>query len=181
MTESNFMTDPSNIPSMNRNNCRGGDSDNCMYYNSAGPGQSHYNYFAVQGEGDPSSKDYSCASKAFDYYNAQNYYGNDQTKNSISGYVEDYGEMNLAGPVSFKGCAFGDRNLCKGCDLPQRNEMKMRIMNKIKSFQISKKQLIVAVLSVVGFWAWKKKKINFKNRKVQTIIATAIAGVFLFF
>lgn len=69
-----FNTDLPETAPCDRNNCRCGDNTNCMYYNSSGPGQAHYNYVAVQGAGDPRSPYYGCMRRSMDQYNAENYY-----------------------------------------------------------------------------------------------------------
>ena len=102
------ITDNPDVLPCNRNNCRCGDSENCMYYNS--PDYSHYNYVAVQGTGDPESPFYKCNYLAYDTFNQEQLYG-DHAINGLGGYndthpyggVDDpkgwYGPMDVSYPA----------------------------------------------------------------------------------
>ena len=93
MSYAHHITDPSEVLPCNRNNCRCGDSENCMYYNS--PGKAHYNYVAVQGTGDAQSPYYSCPSLAYDTFNQEQLYG-DHAIGGLGGYndTHPYGQVN---------------------------------------------------------------------------------------
>jgi len=109
-----FQTDFPNVPPCDRNNCRCGDNKNCMYYNSAGPGQAHYNYVAVQGSGDPMDAAYGCASRAYDVFNAGEMY-DDYAVGPLGTYAEVSGTNQNAGPVHYSAeieKQFGRRDMC---------------------------------------------------------------------
>lgn len=87
------ITDPENVLPFNRNNCRGGSEENCMYYNE--DDGAHYNYTSVQGTGDPQSPYYRCHNMAMDTYNQEQLYG-DHAIGGLGGYnaTDPYGEVN---------------------------------------------------------------------------------------
>lgn len=97
-----FHTDSPSVPSCDRNNCRCGDNTNCMYYNSAGPGQAHYNYVAVQGAGDPQSPYYGCMRKSMDIFNAERLYG-DHAGAVVGGYAD---KQPVQGSLHFSGSSY---------------------------------------------------------------------------
>jgi len=91
-------TDNADTLPCNRNNCRCGNDNNCMYYNGSQNG--HYNYVAVQGTGDRQSPHYKCPSVAYDSFNAEGVY-DDQTLSlgdgqSLGAYndLDPYGGVN---------------------------------------------------------------------------------------
>lgn len=181
---------------MNRNNCRGGDAKNCMYYNSAGPGQSHYNYVAVQGAGAPDSPLYRCASKAFDYYNENNMYG-DHALGGLGTYVEDYGEANLAGQVDFRDeqcseCLYGQRDMCDKCHMdkpdfygangepvPSALPGPLSIFGGGDILGIPR-HLVFIGLAVVAFLLWRQGKLSLQKRSTQLLLVAAAALLFFF-
>ena len=180
-----FTTDFPEVAPMNRNNCRGGDEDNCMYYNSAGPGQSHYNYVAVQGAGDPDSPVYKCSSKAYDHYNDKNMYG-DHALGGLGGHTEDYGEANLAGEVSFRDsecseCIYGKRDMCDKChtDKPNFHGLNVLPFESPKIFGLPKNVVMIA-LAAYAVWAWKTGRLNIRNRKTQLVLVALSAFLFFF-
>jgi hypothetical protein len=189
---SNFQTDRSDVASMNRNNCRGGDDKNCMYYNGGGPGQSHYNYVAVQGAGAPESPLYTCASKAFDYYNDNNMYG-DHALGGLGTHTEDYGEANLAGQVKFRDsecseCMYGKRDMCDKCHVDQpdfagANGDPMPYLRRVTGGATIlgfPRHLVLLALAVAGFWGVKTGRVNIKKRSTQMMLV-ALAAVLFFF
>lgn len=115
-----FNTDHAGTLSCNRNNCRCGNEQACMYYNRSDQGASHYNYVAVQGSGDPQDPRYKCAYKAYDFYNDQGMYA-DHALGGLGTYAQAYGEANqkgLYGDVNYEGCSeheFGKRDMCDSC------------------------------------------------------------------
>lgn len=121
----NFNTDHPGVLSCNRNNCRcGGDGTGvCMYYNRPDGAKAHYNYFAVQGSGDPNDPKYRCTNKAFDFYNDEGMYG-DHALGGLGTYTQAYGEHNqsgLYGTVKYddKNCSehpIGQLDMCDECD-----------------------------------------------------------------
>lgn len=86
-------TDRPEVLPCNRNNCRCGNDENCMYYNNAD--NAHYNYTAVHGTGDSSSPFYRCTTMAQDSLNQEMVYG-DHAINGLGGYnnMSPYGEVN---------------------------------------------------------------------------------------
>lgn len=187
-----FNTDSPDVAPMNRNNCRGGDAKNCMYYNSAGPGQSHYNYVAVQGAGAPDSPMYKCASKAFDYYNNNNMYS-DHALGGLGTYVEDYGKIDLAGQVDFRDneCSerlYGQRDMCDQCHLDkpdfygQNGEPIIGAMPMMGggSFFGLPRHLVLLALAVAGLWAWRTGRLDLRNRTTQIMIVALVAMLFFF-
>lgn len=118
----NFNTDHAGTASCNRNNCRCGNEEACMYYNRSDGRAGHYNYTAVQGAGDPDDPRYGCSSKAYDYYNATEMYG-DHALGGLGTYAQAYGEANqegLYGHVKYNDskCSehkYGQRDMCDGC------------------------------------------------------------------
>lgn len=187
-----FITDRPEVAPMNRNNCRGGDTKNCMYYNSAGPGQSHYNYVAVQGAGAPDSPLYKCASKAADYYNENNMYG-DHALGGLGTYVEDYGKIDLAGQVDFRDhecseCLYGQRDMCDKCYLDKPDFYGNNGEPVPMPFHLPMlgggvgipRHLVFLALAVAGFWAWRTGRLNLRNRSTQLIIVASIAVLFFF-
>jgi hypothetical protein len=87
------ITDRPEVLPFNRNNCRGGSDENCMYYND--PGKAHYNYTAVQGTGDQSSSYYKSNFVAQDTYNDEELY-KDHAIGALGGYNAEnaYGDIN---------------------------------------------------------------------------------------
>lgn len=180
---------------MNRNNCRGGDAKNCMYYNSAGPGQSHYNYVAVQGAGAPDSPLYKCASKAFDYYNENNMYG-DHALGGLGTYVEDYGEANLAGQVDFRDhecseCIYGKRDMCDKCHLDQPDfsgangepvpPAPLAIAGLLDGAVFGvPKRLIVLAVAAYGAYLFSRGQLNLRSRRTQLLLVVLAALLFFF-
>jgi len=185
-----FTTDRPEVAPMNRNNCREGDTSNCMYYNSAGPGQSHYNYVAVQGAGAPDSPLYKCASKAFDYYNDNHMYG-DHALGGLGTYVEDYGESNLAGEVKFRDqecseCTYGQRDMCDKCNVDKPDFYgggpampRVGVLGGGAIFGLPRQAVLIA-LAGVAYWLWKTKRLNLRSRTTQLILV-ALAAVLFFF
>lgn len=117
-----FNTDHKGTLSCNRNNCRCGSPEACMYYNRSDQGASHYNYVAVQGAGDPQDPRYRCTYKAYDYYNDKGMYG-DHALGGLGTYTQAYGEANqegLYGLVNYTGCSqnsIGKRDMCDDCGM----------------------------------------------------------------
>lgn len=93
MSYAHHITDPEGVLPFNRNNCRGGDEENCMYYNSNDG--AHFNYTAVQGTGDPQSPYASCSNMAMNTFNDKQVYG-DAAIGGLGGYEnsDPYGEIN---------------------------------------------------------------------------------------
>lgn len=190
-SEADFHTDRPEVAPMNKNNCRGGDAKNCMYYNSAGPGQSHYNYVAVQGAGAPDSPLYRCASKAFDHYNTNSMYG-DHALGGMGTYTEDYGEANIAGQVDFRDhecseCLYGQRDMCDKCHLDKPDFMgangeAVPVLPWIGGGDIFglPRHLVLLALAAAGFWAWKTGRLNLRNRTTQLVLVTLAAVLFFF-
>jgi hypothetical protein len=87
------ITDRPEVLPFNRNNCRGGSAENCMYYND--DGKAHYNYTAVQGTGDHNSVYYKSNFVAQDGYNDEHLY-EDHAIGNLGGYNDpnDYGDIN---------------------------------------------------------------------------------------
>ena len=94
----NHNTDNADTLPCNRNNCRCGNDENCMYYNGSQNG--HYNYVAVQGTGDKNSPFYKCPSVAYDTFNKDGSYEDQglalQDGNSLGAYndLDPYGGVN---------------------------------------------------------------------------------------
>lgn len=115
----NMITDDPSVPSCDRNNCRCGSSQNCMYYNDGI--KSHYNYTAVQGTGSIENSEYSCVNKAFDHYNKHNMY-DDHALGGLGTYGTEDGDIH--GQVNYddQNCSefnIGQRDMCDKCDLDQ--------------------------------------------------------------
>lgn len=112
-----FNTDHQSVKSCDRNNCRCGSSKNCMYYNDGD--KSHYNYFAVQGTGSIENSEYSCANKAYDYYNDNDMYG-DHALGSMGAYGtedgEKYGEVNYD-DAKCSEHGLGQLDMCDKCNM----------------------------------------------------------------
>jgi hypothetical protein len=87
------ITDRPEVLPFNRNNCRGGSDENCMYYNE--PGKAHYNYTAIQGTGDHDSSYYKSNFVAQDTYNDEQLY-EDHAIGTLGGYNDThaYGDIN---------------------------------------------------------------------------------------
>ncbi len=124
----NWNTDHKDTLSCNRNNCRCGNEEACMYYNRSDGKVGHYNYVAVQGAGDPEDPRYSCMNKAFDFYNDSGMYG-DHAIGNLGTYTQAYGESNnkgLYGLVNYDDskCTeheFGKRDMCDKCNADDPN------------------------------------------------------------
>ncbi len=173
-----FQTDPSHVAPCNRNNCRCGDDNNCMYYNSAGPGQGHYNVTAVQGAGSPDSAAYQCSSKAYDYYNARTMYA-DHALSGMGTYAEEQGANQQAGSVDFRNEQHGKRDMC------DKNFLNMpdlsQIMRPHQSLFGFSKTIWLLFASVVIFWLYTTGRLNLSDRRTQVILAaTLVAFVFFF-
>ena len=182
-----FHTDRPEVAPCDRNNCRCGDNTNCMYYNSAGPGQSHYNYTAVQGAGDPSSPMYRCSSKAMDYYNRGEMYG-DHAMGGMGGYNEEQG-ASLQGTINFndKACSehsIGKRDMCDQCHVDRPSYVHRRgLMDRgMQSTVLGLPLWVWLAIAAVGmFAAARAGKLNLSDRKTQIFIAVAFAVVWLLF
>ena len=113
-----MITDNPNVLPCDRNNCRCGDNNNCMYYNS--PNNGFYNYNAVQGSGDKMSPYYSCPSVAYDVFNQEDIYadgglGGTNGEPQLGAYndMREYGGIN--GPRDTYGSApisYPDKPTC---------------------------------------------------------------------
>lgn len=90
----NHITDLPEVLPFNRNNCRGGNQENCMYYNTADG--AHYNYTAVQGTGDQQSSYYAPNNVAFDIFNAEHSYA-DHAMGAMGG----YNDQDVHGSIDF--------------------------------------------------------------------------------
>lgn len=198
--QTDFNTDAPGVASCNRNNCRCGDDTNCMYYNSSGPGKSHYNYFAVQGTGEPGEEDYRCMNKAFDYYNEENMY-DDHALGGMGTYAETTGYADKAGSVCYddKKCSeyqYGQRDMCDECDmdkpdfhrgsrhpvlgqplLPPSLGAALRDGPGGSSFLGIDKQYWLLAAAAGAFLAWKKGKLNLTGGNRQTLLLLMIAAV----
>lgn len=184
-----FHTDCPDVPPCNRNNCRCGDEKNCMYYNSAGPGQSHYNWAAVQGAGHPGDARYKCHTKAFDHLNAAGYYG-DHALGGMGSYSETTGFADKAGSVCYndRKCSeyqYGQRDMCDDCHLDKPNfaagGVMPRLFDGAASFLGIDKQYWLLIAAVAAFWAWKQGKLNLSTRRGQLFLVLAAVAAVLFF
>lgn len=171
-----FQTDFPDVAPCNRNNCRCGDSKNCMYYNSAGPGQSHYNYVAVQGAGAPTDPAYRCASKAFDYFNAAHMYG-DHAVGGLGTYAETTGVNMQAGTVKYVDeSAYGKRDLCDQSRYFGRHPVKY-VQQQAKSHQTL---LLVALVAALAY-GFKTGRLNLAQRNTQLLLAGLAVAILFFF
>lgn len=156
-----------------------------MYYNSAGPGQSHYNYTAAQGTGDPSSPYYRCALKAMDYYNRNQMYG-DHAMGAMGGYNEEQG-ASRQGTINIndKLCSersIGKRDLCDECVLDRPNYKHNECRGGLKATFFGLQLWVwLAIAAVLMFAAVKTGKLDLMDRKTQMFIAIALAVVWFFF
>jgi len=184
-----WNTDFPDVAPCDRNNCRCGSDSNCMYYNDPGLGHAHYNVSAVQGEGPPSSPDYSCANKAMDYYNKHNMY-DDHAGMLPPGAVPENPRSVHYGP--HPGC--GNRDMCNSTYTPDVEVIpcpssQIQVIEKMSHpFQRHVMGLPVwfwlAVLVVLAVWLIRDKKLKFNlnDRKTQLALLGAIfAFWFLFF
>lgn len=191
-----FNTDRPEVAPCDRNNCRCGDDTNCMYYNSAGPGQSHYNYVAVQGAGDPDSPMYRCSSKAMDYYNREQMYG-DHALGGMGGYNEEMGS-GLQGHIRFndKKCSeepIGKLDMCDKCHTDRPDYAVAGPRHHMFDGHNHGKQMMQKTMFGLPLWAWiaivavamfagvKYGKLDLKDRKTQVFLAVALAAIWLFF
>lgn len=167
-----FTTDPSDVASCDRNNCRCGDSQNCMYYNSPGAsGKSHYNYVAVQGTGDPSSPYYSCANRAADHFNEEQMYA-------------DHAGMILPGPdgsatqlpVDFGGCAHGERNMCGACAGAFPSDYPWGPVGWFTAERV----LALAACAAFVWYAVRQKMLDVRDPQALLLIAAMLFGCFFF-
>lgn len=189
-----IITDHPGTSSCDRNNCRCGSSKNCMYYNDST--KSHYNYFAVQGEGSVENPEYSCVNKAYDYYNENDMYG-DHALGSLGAYGTEagdlYGDVNYDdGKCSEHG--IGQRDMCDECDLDQPDfygEGKKLLMSGDRLFDevdvgfnvggyglgvdVQRWLLWVAILGMLYFL----NKRGLLPKFAKDILSTKIAGVSL--
>jgi hypothetical protein len=90
-------TDNADTLPCNRNNCKCGNDNNCMYYNGSQNG--HYNYVAVQGTGDRDSPHYKCPSAAYDSFNREGVY-DDQVLNAGDVQLGAYNDLDPYGGVN---------------------------------------------------------------------------------
>lgn len=185
-----WNTDFPNVAPCDRNNCRCGTDQNCMYYNNPGVGHAHYNVTAVQGEGAPTSEDYSCANKAMDYYNEKNMYDDHAGMMPPGLAPEDEGPR----PVHYgkhPGC--GNRDMCNSTYTPDVEVIPCAgnedyyVVEKMSSMQRQVLGLPVwlwlAVLAVLGIYLVRDKKIklNLNDRKTQMALLGAIFAVWVLF
>ena len=128
----NFNTDKPDVLPCNRNNCRCGNDENCMYYNN--PDNGHYNYFAVNGAGDKNSPFYQCPSVAYDGFNQEHVY-DDQTLAVDGGELGAYNDLSPYGgvndPKGFYGPAavsYMDKPSCS--NNPNKGQMSPQAMDR---------------------------------------------------
>lgn len=174
-----FNTDHPGTAPCDRNNCRCGDNTNCMYYNSSGPGQAHYNYVAVQGAGDPRSPYYGCMRSSMDLYNAENYYA-DHAGMVVPGYAARQPVQNdldfsthkyHPAPVAF--CSHGvpahHCGLCAG------------VAGVIRRPLLGLPLWLWVLIVIVWMWAIKTgrlPKIDLYDRTTQIVLALFLVWVF---
>ena len=183
-----FHTDPADVAPCNRNNCRCGDNQNCMYYNSAGPGQSHYNYVAVQGAGAPESPLYRCNYKAYDYYNDADMY-DDHAIGCLGGYNET--NEGLHGQVDFDDancseCLYGKRDMCDDCHMDKPDFSGALIpqppiinLGDGRIFGIDRNVFVMAAAALIA-GGYATGRLNLRDRRVQAFIV-ALAVAYFFF
>lgn len=175
-----FNTDPSYVSPCNRNNCRCGDSTNCMYYNSAGPGQSHYNFAAVQGAGSPDSPAYQCSSKAYDYYNQKVMYA-DHALGGMGTYAEEQGANQQDGRVDFRDeSVYGKRDMCDKNFLDQPNYALPPHRPSGVAPGINK-MLWLLIVAAIGYWLVTTGKINIRLDQRNVMILAGLIFLFFFF
>jgi len=171
-----FQTDFPDVAPCNRNNCRCGDSKNCMYYNSAGPGQSHYNYVAVQGAGAPTDPAYRCASKAYDFFNSRQMYG-DHAVGGMGTYAELSGANNQAGTVRYADeSVYGKRDMCDKARYFGSHPVKY-MKHQAKSHHM----LILVALVVALAYGFKTGRLNLAQRNTQLLLAALVVAALFFF
>ena len=127
-------TDSPDVLPCNRNNCRCGNDNNCMYYNGSQNG--HYNYVAVQGTGDKDSPFYPCPSVAYDTFNKEGVYddqvlggGPGEPKLGAYNDLDPYGGVN--DPKGWYGPAplsYVEKPTCSG--FPNNAEMSAEAENR---------------------------------------------------
>lgn len=145
-----------------------------MYYNSSGPGQSHYNYTAVQGAGSPDSRAYECSSNAYDYYNAKGMYA-DHALGGLGTYAEEQGINQQDGRVDFHNeLVYGKRDMCDKnfLDFPGHPRQARNV------FGLSKMTWMM-LFAVALFLMWNSGRLNFQDRNTQIVIA--LAALLFFF
>ena len=175
-----FNTDPSYVSPCNRNNCKCGDSTNCMYYNSAGPGQAHYNFAAVQGAGSPDSRAYQCSSKAYDYFNAKTMYA-DHALGCMGTYAEEQGIHQQDGRVDFRNeLMYGKRDMCDKNFMDEPGGRYMGPMPVFPLFGLEKTHHMLLLAAVI-FVLWKMGWVNLGDRRTQMILVAGFLAMFFFF
>lgn len=195
-----WNTDFPDVAPCDRNNCRCGNDQNCMYYNNPGLGHAHYNVTAVQGEGSPSSTDYSCANKAMDYYNHHNMYDDHAGMLPPGMAPEEQGPR----PVHYgphPGC--GNRDMCNSTYTPDTKVIPCPGSNSqnggggdIVVIQRRRENFLQRNVFGLPAWFWlvvmillalwlvrvKKVKLDIRDRNAQlALLVAAIAVYFLFF
>jgi hypothetical protein len=161
--EMSFNTDRADVAPCDRNNCRCGDSNNCMYYNSAGSGQSFYNWSAVQGAGDPNSPVYTCSRRAMDQYNAEGVYA-DHASDAIGGFNAS---TSFEGPADVIATP-----RCGGCDGYRLRRM-FDVLPHVDQPVIPRWLVLLAAIAF-AYWALSTGRLD--NRGLLT--AAAVFAVF---
>jgi hypothetical protein len=149
-----------------------------MYYNSAGPGQSHYNYVAVQGAGEPSDPAYRCASKAYDYFNARYMYG-DHAVGGLGTYAELAGANTQAGTVNYVDeSAYGKRDMCdKSRFFGGLRHPVLYAKNQLRSHNL----LLWVAIAVALAYGFKTGRLNLAQRNTQLLLAAVAVAILFFF
>lgn len=143
-----------------------------MYYNSSGPGQSHYNYVAVQGAGAPTDAAYRCASKAYDQFNAARMYG-DHAIGGLGSYSEVDGRNQQAGTVNFADeTEFGKRDMC---DRPVTRFYPMR--HEVRDYRT----FLIIALAAALLYGFYTGRLNLAERRTQILLAVLAAAIIFFF
>lgn len=171
-----FNTDFPDVAPCNRNNCRCGDNTNCMYYNSAGPGQSHYNYVAVQGAGAPTDPAYRCASKAYDYFNAYHMYG-DHARGGLGSYSEVEGKAQQAGTVNFADeTQYGKRDMCD-----KQHHFAYHPFKFARRQVRDHRTFVLVVLAAALLYGFYSGRLNLTERRTQLLLAALAVAILFFF
>ncbi len=189
---------PGTLP-CNRNNCRCGSSENCMYYNDGD--KSHYNYVAVAGSGSKDDARYRCAYKAYDMYNAENMYG-DHALGKLGTYTSEYGKINQSGfygRVNYDdaNCSeypIGKRDACDNCPKDQQNfmpptgngdfDLGLDVDGQFYGVEVSNPLMDLVKMAVIGaiaFYAWKNKNNLRFDAKTLAMLAVAFYAFKFFF
>ena len=141
-----------------------------MYYNSAGPGQAHYNVTAVQGSGDVDSATYGEMRSTMDKFNTERLYA-DHAGEVVPGYADKQPDQ---GNLAFSSSTYH----------PQEVPQKLHSAQTRRFLGLPVWLWFMVALFVTLLWVAKSgrvPKLNLSDRKTQRVLIVVVAALWLLF